>query len=159
MTTVSEVQYSLTGLLGRYAEAPGVGSSSSTSRRFPGFYVQFICYGDGALLAEAVSNEYLPEHLWRNEAQEETLAHLGWRQPSPPEFPNWVTVHSTVDPPVQELATRTIRTLRQVFGLGSDSSIIVKVFTSALRRDGPLREPDEPRVVVSALCDEEAVAS
>ena len=88
------------------------------------------------MLAEAVSNEYLPEHMWLDEDQEETLARLGWMQPSPPEFPNWVTVHPTVDPPVQEVAARALETLRQVFGLGADSPVIVKVFTSAIRRDG-----------------------
>jgi hypothetical protein len=159
MTTVSEVQCSLAGLLRLYAESPGRWIVIIDEPQVPGYYVQFICYEDGALLAEAVSNEYLPEHLWLTEDQEETLERLGWTQPSPPEFPNWVTVHPTVDPPVHQVAARVNKTLRQVFGLGADSPVIVKVFTSAIRRDGELREPDEPRVVTSALCDEEALAS
>jgi hypothetical protein len=68
-----------------------------------------------------VSNEHLPEHLRLNGAQEEALDQLGWTKPSPPEFPNWVTVHSTIDPPVHEVAERALATLRQVFGLEEDS--------------------------------------
>jgi hypothetical protein len=159
MTTVSGVQRSLAGLLRRYAEAPGRWIIIIDEPEVPGYYIQFICYEDGALLAEAVSNRFLPEHLRLNDAQEETLASLGWTLPSPPEVPNWVTVHPTFDPPVQEVATRAVSTLRQVFGLGTDSPVIAKIFTSAIRRDGELREPDEPRVVASQLYDEEAVAS
>ena len=124
----------------------------------PGYYVQFICYEDGALIAEAVSNHYLPEALWLTKEQEDTLSRLGWKHPDPPQVPNWVTVHATFDPPVFEVSRRAIKTLK-VLGMKSESAVLLKIFTSANRRDGPLQEPDQPRAIASPSCDEVAVAS
>jgi len=124
----------------------------------PGYYVQFICYEDGALIAEAVSNHYLPEAFWLTKEQEGALARLGWKHPNPPQVPNWVTVHQTLDPPVSEVARRAIKTLK-VLGMKPDSAVVLKIFTSPNRRDGPLQEPDEPRALASASCDDVAVAS
>jgi hypothetical protein len=144
--TVAEVERSLSDLLRRYVEAPGRWIVILREPEVPGHYVQFICYEDGALLAEAVSNEHLPHHLQLDEDQEAMLSRLGWRRPSPPEFPNWATVHPTVDPPVPEVTARAFDTLVEVFGLSTDSPVVMKVFTSAIRREGPLTEPDEPRL-------------
>jgi hypothetical protein len=144
--TAAEIERSLGDLLRRYVEAPGRWIIIMREPDVPGYYVQFICYEDGALLAEAVSNHFLPEHLRLNKTQEAKLKYFGWKPPSPPEFPNWVTVHPTLDPPTRAVAARAVKTLRQVFGLSTDSPVVMKVFTSAIRREGPLTEPDEPRL-------------
>jgi hypothetical protein len=158
-TTVSEIGRCLGRLLRRYSEAPGRWIVIIDQPEVPGYYVQFICYEDGALIAETVSNHYLPEALWLTTEQEDALTRLGWKHPDPPQVPNWVTVHPTVDPPVSEVARRAMKTLK-VLGMKSDSAVVLKIFTSPNRRDGPLQEPDQPRAIASPSCDDDvAVAS
>ena len=157
-TTVSELGRRLGRLLRRYAGAPGRWIVVIAQPEVPGYYVQFICYEDGALVAEAVSNHYLPEALWLTGEQQDALTQLGWTHPDPPEVPNWVTVHPTVDPPVSEVARRAIKTLK-VLGMKPECPLVLKIFTSPIRREGPLQEPDQPRAVVSPSCYEVAIAS
>ncbi len=156
-TTVEEIESRLRGLLHRYTEAPGRWIFIIGEPRDHGYYVQFICYEDGALLPEVVSNEYLPEALWLSDVQEQALTQLGWKRPHPPQAPNWLSVHPTVDPPVDEVAVRVIKTL-EVLGMKADSPLVIKIFTSTNRRDGPLQEPDETRAMPSPPCDEVAAA-
>jgi hypothetical protein len=157
-TTVSEIRRCLGQLLRRYTAAPGRWIVIIDQPEVPGYYVQFICYEDGALIAETVSNHYLPEALWLTEEQEDALTRLGWKHPDPPHVPNWVTVHPTVDPPVSEVAARAIKTLG-VLGMKPESAVVLKIFTSPNRRDGPLQEPDQPRAMGPSSDDDVAVAS
>jgi type III secretion system-like peptide-binding chaperone len=156
-STVSEVGRCLGRLLRRYTRAPGRWIVIIREPEVPGYYVQFICYEDGALVAEAVSNHYLPEALWLTGEQQDALTQLGWTHPDPPEVPNWVTVHPTIDPPVSEVARRAIKTLK-VLGMDPESALVLKIFTSPMRRNGPLLEPDQPRAQGWTSCDDVAVA-
>jgi hypothetical protein len=84
-----------------------------------------------------VSNFYLEgEDRWMPE-QNGWLSALGWDPPKPPKRPNWIKVEYTTSPPVGEVAERTSATLREVFGLGANDEVFVKLFSSPIRGDTP----------------------
>ena len=82
-TTVSEVGRCLGRLLRRYTEASGRWIVIISQPEVPGYYVQFICYEDGALIAEAVSNHYLPEDSVADQGAGRLTRTVGLEAPSP----------------------------------------------------------------------------
>ncbi len=116
--------------------------------------MQFLCYEDGSLLAEVVSNYFIDQlqdmrPRWA-EAQEEKLTGLGWEPPAPSWIPNWVGIWPVYDPPVDVVAGRARRTLSEVFGLNDDDAVVVKLFSSANRGRTPASEVVDPPEGVSA---------
>jgi len=88
--------------------------------RKTGRFVQFAVEAKSALLAEAVSNDYLPEADALSERSTRALVNLGWTPPPPhPEGtnPKPKNFHQSYDRPVdyRAVAMLAIRTLREVF--------------------------------------------
>ena len=114
---------------------------------------QALCFEDGSLVAEVVSDFYLEgDDRWTPD-QAEQLAALGWDAPDPPRRTNWIVVEPTTSPPVAQVATRAVATLREVFGLGDGDELFVKLFGSPIRGDtpaGPVYDADD------ALADADA---
>jgi hypothetical protein len=104
-----------------------------------GRYVQFLAPEDGCLVAECVSNSYLPAEARLSEDDEELLAELGWGWPSPPKQLNWKTVEfdpaATIDSVVLAL-----HTLRRVFGCRDDDQLKVKLARYDARAPAPPRK-------------------
>jgi hypothetical protein len=84
-----------------------------------------------------VSNYYLDGDDRLSPAQELALLQLGWERPDPPGRPNWVRVEPTTSPAVAEVACQAVRSLREVFGLGDEDRVLVKLFSSPLRANTP----------------------
>jgi hypothetical protein len=98
---------------------------------------QALAFEDGSLVTEAVSNFYLQgEDGWTPE-QESRLLALGWEPPKPPKRTNWIRVEYTTSPPADEVATLASTTLREMFRLGADDEVFVKLFSSPIRGDTP----------------------
>ncbi len=147
--TVREVTAGLESLLGQLTAAPGRWILIIEDARTPCHYWQVIAYEDGSLLAEVTSNYFLDQltdtsHRW-DAAQEEKLAALGWESPAPTWKPNWTDLWPTYTPPVGVVASRALRTLREVFGLSGDDAVVVKMFSSPNRGGTPASElvPDD----------------
>jgi hypothetical protein len=98
---------------------------------------QALAFEDGSLCTEVVSNHYLDgEDRWTPE-QEVRLLALGWDPPNPPKRPNWIHVEATTSPDTATEGRRALATLRDLFGLGDDNEVLVKMFSSTLRGDTP----------------------
>lgn len=94
-------------------------------------YVQFLATEDGGLVAEVVSNV----NLWGDEllspADEERLRALGWQEPDLPERPNWWRDEVQLGD-VQCVSEAAITVLHEVFGVGDEDALRIKLFRSPL---------------------------
>ena len=106
-------------------------------------YTQVLCFEDGSVMAEAVSNINLrPEEQWDAE-HEELLARIGWSAPEEgveDGDPNWWVWFAVTTPPVDEVASILLCTLRTVFGLRGRDVLTVKMFSSPKRGRTPASE-------------------
>jgi hypothetical protein len=118
---------------------------------------QALCFEDGSLHVEVVSNYYLEGDDRLTGELEGVLRAGGWMDPKPPRSPNWTRTETTTSPDVGEVAQQTVRALREVFGLGEADKIFVKLFSSPLRGHTPAsptyEEAGEPDDVESQLID------
>jgi hypothetical protein len=148
-STLGEVAAGLEHLLGQLTAAPGRWILIINDAQRPSRFVQFLSHEDGSLISEATSNFFLDAYPDRRlswtKAQEKNLAALGWESPEPPGRPNWVEVWPVFSPPVDLVATRALRTLREVFELGDDDTVLVKMFSSPNRGGTPASEVEEPQ--------------
>jgi hypothetical protein len=127
----------LEDLLGRLCRRPGrwILIAEDNERRH--HFWQALAFEDGSLVMETVSNHYLEgEDRWTPE-QESRLLAIGWEPPRPTKRPNWIAVEYSTSPSVEEAAERTSATLTEVFGLGADDMVFVKLFSSPIRGDTP----------------------
>jgi hypothetical protein len=92
-------------------------------------YVQVIADEDHRLYAECVSDEHLDGSVKLEEWQNELLPSLGWEWPCPPHRKNW-SFHDELLDTGHTVATLTLKTLAQVFGLAADDTVEFKAFRS-----------------------------
>ncbi len=115
----------------------------------PSRYWQALAFEDGALVTEVISNCWLEGEDRMTPAQEQRLRDLGWSSPDPPRRPNWTRVEPTTSPDVSGVAQQAAATLGQVFGIGVQDTIRVKLFSSPNRG----ATPASPRYVDPATVD------
>jgi hypothetical protein len=134
--SVSELRASLAGLLDRLTSAPGrwlvileIGPEENP------YYVQFIAYEDGSLIAEAVSDHYLPPNRRIGEQGSGELRRMGWLTPL--EGGNWRLVEDTVAPDVPLATGMAIAALTAVYGAGEDAPVRAALFDSPRRGKTP----------------------
>jgi hypothetical protein len=77
-----------------------------------------------SLLGECGSYLFLDADQQFTPAQECELRLLGWKDPRPPQVPNWFFEVNSAEE-LDDLAEMTIRTLREVFGLQDSDQIYV----------------------------------
>jgi hypothetical protein len=97
-----------------------VGSSARWALKIEtagGRYVQFLAPEDGCLVAECVSNSYLPAEAKLSEDDVELLAELGWGWPSPPKQVSWRTVE--FDAATMDSAVLAVHTQRRCSAAGT----------------------------------------
>ena len=88
-------------------------------------------------LTETVSNHFLAdEHHW-SRSEEERLLALGWQWHIKPYLTNWINVQSTTTPDIASVQDQALRTLRELFAMGDDDKVLVKMFSSSIRGDTP----------------------
>src|ERR1035441_5479873 len=63
-----------------------------------GRYVQLLVCEDGSIVTEASSNNYLEGSYRLSSEQEAALVAIGWKEPRPPDKPNWWAVQATIHP-------------------------------------------------------------
>jgi hypothetical protein len=103
----------------------------------PHYFWQALAFEDGSLCTEVVSNHYLPdEHHWSPSEEEQLLA-LGWEWHTKPWLTNWISVQATTTPDVTSVAPQALRTLRELFAMGDDDKVLIKMFSSSIRGDTP----------------------
>lgn len=109
-------------------------------------YVQFAA-GDWGLRAEAVSSSYLPPDRPLTAAQEADLVALGWLPPGTGDDarPNFSRTWPS-PPPVAEAARQAVRTLREVYGVGTPRELrhTYKSFERVLEDPDLGTEPERP---------------
>jgi len=101
---------------------------------------QALAFEDGSLVTEVVSNRYLEGDDRLTPWDEDRLLELGWDAPEQSRRPNWLVVSPTTSPDVDIEAGRAVATLRTVFGLTDNETILVKMFSSSRRGDTPATE-------------------
>ncbi|MGD0312240.1 MAG: hypothetical protein ABSC90_07245 [Acidimicrobiales bacterium] len=134
---LAEFEEGLMGLLGTLCERPGRWILIVEDSAQPNHFWQALAYEDGSLVAEIVSNFYLTGDDRLSPTQEDALIRLGWKGPEPPNRPNWLRVEPTTTPAVAEVASQAVRSLREVFGLGDEDGVLVKLFSSPHRANTP----------------------
>jgi hypothetical protein len=99
-------------------------------------YWQALAYEDGSLKAEVVSNNFLhgPDRLTAQ--GEEALTALGWAVPDSSR-PNWHRLEPTTSPPIGDVASQAVATLRQVFGVAIQDRLVLTTFDLAHRENTP----------------------
>jgi hypothetical protein len=86
------------------------------------FYVQFA-WGQGTLRSEAVGSAYLPAGHPLSKSQESRLTRMGWKRPEPHQPTRNFYREDDHPVPYAEAAARGIRTLRDVYGVGSPEDL------------------------------------
>ena len=147
----------LESLLGGLCRGPGrwILIAEDNARR--AHFWQALAFEDGSLVTEVVSDFYLEgDDRWTPD-QEARLAALGWEAPDPPRCTNWIVVEPTTSPPVAQVAARAVATLREVFGLGDNDELFIKLIGSPIRGDtpaGPVYDADDAPVNADADADD-----
>jgi hypothetical protein len=97
------------------------------------YYVQYLLFEEGSLLAEAVSNNFLEGANRLTDQDEQRLRILGWQPPADQGSPNWTAVQATLVPDIAATAQLGLDTLRTVFRVGDDDLLQLKLFSSPRR--------------------------
>ena len=155
--TLAALSDGLEELLDAQCAGPGRWIFFVESVARPYLYWQALAFEDGSLMTETVSNHFLAkEHQWTR-AQEERLLALGWEWLIRPYRTNWSNVQATTSPAVTSVARQGLATLRELFELNDDDSVLVKMFSSPNRGDtawSPVPpEPGTDRVVLRVEAD------
>ncbi len=143
---MEEFSQGMEGLLTTLCERPG--RWILICEAGPHRYWQVLCFEDGSLAAEVASN------YWRDPDDQMTpndqgrLRALGWKDPEPPDRPNWTRIEPTTSPDAAGVALQAVETLGGVFGAGGDDEVTVKLFSSPNRGGtaASLRYVAEPSV-------------
>ena len=111
---------------------------------------QALAFEDGSLVTEVVSNNYLDGDDRWTAAQEVRFSELGWEPPVADRRPNWISVEYSTAPNIGHVVERALATLRELFGLGDEDGVLVKMFSSPDRGDTPAG-PEYPTQDAAAL--------
>jgi hypothetical protein len=133
-TTLAELGARLEGLLSRLVFGPG--RWALIAEDCDGRYVQALAFEDGSLIAEVVSNNYLPAEQRWSEADENKLLALGWDRPVGKRL-NWRVTYPTISPDVAEASALLLVTLRTVFRLGETGALRLSMFSCQQREGTP----------------------
>ena len=135
--TFGDFAEGLEGVLKALCERPGRWILIAEDGRRPNRFWQALCYEDGSLYVEVVSNHYLEGDDRLTDEDERWLTARGWDVPRPPRFPNWSHVEDTTSPGVDEVAREAVEAMRAVFGVVDEGLLFTKLFPSNLRGDSP----------------------
>ena len=135
--SVGDFAQGLEDLLRALCERPGRWILIAEDALRPHHFWQALCYEDGGLFVEVVSNYYLHGDDRLTDVDGQWLATHGWRVPAPPEWPNWSRVEDTTSPAVGEVARQAVEAMAVVFGLGIADLVLTKLFPSDHRGHGP----------------------
>lgn len=136
-TTLAALSDGLEGLLESLCSRPGRWILIVEDDRRRHLFWQALCYEDSSLVTEVVSNTYLDgDDQWSSEEEARLLA-LGWEPPRLPGRPNFISVEATTSPDTDVARQRAVATLRELFELGSDDEVFIKLFSSTIRGDTP----------------------
>ena len=130
----------LADLLERLCQRPGRWILIAEDAARPHIYWQALAYEDGSLLAEATSATFGGEDERHTPAVEAALAELGWRPPSPPEHPNWLTEEATFSPDTARVAEQAVQTLGEAFGMDGADTVVLTLMASSRRGGTPASE-------------------
>jgi hypothetical protein len=135
--TLTAFSGGLEGLLESLCARPGRWILIVEPVERPHLFWQALAFEDGSLCAEVVSNHYLSDdHHW-SRSEEELLLASGWKWHIKPYLTNWINVQSTTTPDIASVANQALRTLRELFPMGADDKLLVKMFSSSIRGDTP----------------------
>jgi hypothetical protein len=135
--TIGAPSGGLQGLLESLCRRPGRWILIVKDKRRRHRFWQALCYEDGSLVTETVSNHYLDGGDQWSDEQEARLLALGWDPPNLPGRPNFINVEATTSPDTRVVCQRAVATLRELFGLGDEDEVFVKLFSSTIRGDTP----------------------
>jgi hypothetical protein len=62
---------------------------------------------------------------------------LGWEWRVKPYRTKWINVQATTTPDIAFVADQTLRTVRELFAMGHDDKVLIKMFSSSFRCDTP----------------------
>jgi hypothetical protein len=143
----------LKDLLRALCERPGRWILIAEDALRPHHFWQALCYEDGSLFVEVVSNYYLDGDDRLTDLDGHWLVTHGWKVPVPPEWPNWSRVEDTTSPAVGEVARQAVEAMVGVFGLGTVDLVLTNLFPSdhrGHRHLGTVVTPDSMRMAVTA---------
>src|SRR5205085_10264043 len=112
-------------------------------------FLQWLIFPDGSFVSEVSSSLSLDPSHALTEGQEGQLLALGWTPPRPPGAPNYFRV-SLYPAEVPEAARMALVTLEEVFGVGADEVVLVKMTESRSRYSTPLEEATGERAGTAA---------
>lgn len=136
-TTFAALSEGLEDLLALLCCRPGRWILIVESMDRPHLFWQALAFEDGSLCTEVVSNTYLDgDDQWTTE-QGARLLTLGWEPPNLPGRPNFIHVQETTSPETGSECQRAVTTLGELFGLGHEDQVFVKLFPSSLRGNTP----------------------
>jgi hypothetical protein len=149
---LSEFAASLEDVLRSLCERPGRWILIAEDDHQPLHYWQALCFEDGSLCTEVVSNHYLEGDDRLSVGQEELLRLNGWGVPDPPLHTNWYRIESTTSPNLEDVATQSARALREVFRLSNLDEVRTRLFASPLRGATPA-SPDYHKILSTEARD------
>ncbi len=135
--TLADFELGLPDLLGSLCSRPGRWIVIAEVEEQRNHFWQALAFEDGSLVTEVVSNRFLEGDDRLTPWDELRLVQLGWDAPEQPKRPNWLVVEPTTSPDVDNVACRTVATLRTVFRLSDEDRLLVKMFSSANRGSTP----------------------
>jgi hypothetical protein len=109
-----------------------------------GRYVQLLVHEDGSILAEACSNNYLEGSDRLSSEEEAELVTIGWKEPHPPDKPNWWAAWATIHPDTKDVAHLLLGTLEGVYALRGTEVITCRLFSSHKRGNTPATRAARP---------------
>lgn len=105
-----------------------------TTTEISPYFVQYMVFEDGSLLAETNRSLDDPQRLTGEQA--ERLKALGWNPPTTGN-PNWSARQRTTNPYTRAAARLGIATLKKVYGAGDDDVVRLELFSSPRRGGTP----------------------
>ena len=114
-----------------------------------GRYVQLLVCEDGSIVAEACSNNFLEGSDRLSSEEERSLVTIGWKEPRPPDKPNWWAVWPTIHPDTKEVAHLLLGTLEGVYALCGAEMITCRLFSSPKRGSTPASRAAHPAQFVT----------
>jgi hypothetical protein len=136
--TLGDFAVGLPNLLQSLCERPGRWILIAEDTRRPQRFWQALCFEDGSMVAEVVSNRYLEGDERWTPWDEDRLLGLGWEPPEQLRRPNWLVVETSTSPSIDAVAGRAIETLRRIFALEETDRINLIMFSSPIRGDTPV---------------------